>query len=207
MQYTIHALLSKPKGESFDIDHEAERVARSWAKARKIDRSAFKVVSWEWDIEHSDVWDRQLVITIDIPKSVLTRCRSISNDTYASPSRFETTKEGLNVASKTINEVFPKSKIKTILDDRKKMKRSQVIPERVICNPPVTVCFFADGTKSIARASEGTEYDPYVGVVVASLKKIWGDVLPEDRSANGEIKRLIKAHDSKVEIKDEESAE
>lgn len=72
------------------------------------------------------------------------------------------------------------------------MGRARLIPQTVRCYPPVTVCKWADGTITRARASEGTVYDPASGIAICVLKKLWGDVLPEDRSPNGEIGRLLR---------------
>lgn len=45
--------------------------------------------------------------------------------------------------------------------------------ERVVFNPPFTVVFFEDGSKSISRCHENDTFDPEVGVMVAVAKKIY----------------------------------
>lgn len=81
---------------------------------------------------------------------------------------------------------------RTALKEMDPVTISALFPESVKCHPPTTVCFWKDGTKTIAKTSEGTAYDPFTGMCVCIVKKIWGDVLPEDRSANGEINRFLK---------------
>lgn len=68
-----------------------------------------------------------------------------------------------------------------------------LIPDRVLCNPPATIAIWGDGTKTVAKASEGTPYDPFVGVAICVAKKLWEGHLPDGHSTNGEIKRLIRA--------------
>lgn len=76
-------------------------------------------------------------------------------------------------------------------EEHSMLNRNEVIPEKVICNPPMTIAFWADGTKTYAKTSEGTPYDPFAGISVCIVKKILPDVLDDGRSPNGEIGRLI----------------
>ena len=71
-------------------------------------------------------------------------------------------------------------------------KTSNVKPERVICNPPATIVFFDDGSKVVAKTSDGTEYDPYTGVAVCIAKRTLADLIERGKSPNGTINRLIK---------------
>lgn len=44
-------------------------------------------------------------------------------------------------------------------------------PEKVILNDPATVVFFKDGTKAVAKAKDGDEYDPLFGIMACALRK------------------------------------
>ena len=51
-------------------------------------------------------------------------------------------------------------------------------PEKVIFNPPTTICYFKDGTKEIIRMSQneilaGTNFDPEVGVAMAIVRHLY----------------------------------
>ena len=49
-----------------------------------------------------------------------------------------------------------------------------VTVKRIIFNDPATVVFWADGTKTIVKAREGDEFNPYYGFLAALAKKIYG---------------------------------
>ena len=46
--------------------------------------------------------------------------------------------------------------------------------ERVIYNEPATVVLFDDGTKTVAKATDGDEYDCNTGVAICLAKKLLG---------------------------------
>ena len=48
-------------------------------------------------------------------------------------------------------------------------------PKRVIFNPPATVVFWEDGTKTIAKCEPQETFDPEKGLMVALLKRIYGN--------------------------------
>lgn len=45
-------------------------------------------------------------------------------------------------------------------------------PSKVIINDPATVTFFDDGTKVVAKAAGGDEYDPLFGIMTCALRKV-----------------------------------
>ena len=45
----------------------------------------------------------------------------------------------------------------------------------VIFNPPATVVLWKDGTKTVVKAQEGCEFDPWVGLAMAFSKKLFGN--------------------------------
>lgn len=119
-------------------------------------------------------------------EEVLAGSRAIECQKAAIRSAMSPSEERALFQPATTTPGRPSSKMATIT-------RKMVVPERVYCSSPVTVAIWADGTKTMARVTEGTVYDPFVGVAVCVLKKVFGYVLPEGRSANGEVGRLLKA--------------
>lgn len=47
--------------------------------------------------------------------------------------------------------------------------------KNVIFNPPATIVFWADGTKTVVQAREGDEFDPEKGLAMAISKKALGN--------------------------------
>lgn len=48
-------------------------------------------------------------------------------------------------------------------------------PKQVIYNPPATIVFWKDGTKTIVKCSEGDIYNKYFGFCAALAKKLYGN--------------------------------
>lgn len=57
-------------------------------------------------------------------------------------------------------------------------------PRRIFFDPPATVVFWEDDTKTVVRCMEDDEFNPYYGFVCALGKKMFG--------TNNEIARMIK---------------
>ena len=49
---------------------------------------------------------------------------------------------------------------------------NRVKPKKVIINDPATVMFFNDGSKVVAKAGHGDEYDPLFGIMDCALRKV-----------------------------------
>ena len=51
-----------------------------------------------------------------------------------------------------------------------------VLPEikRIVFNPPATIVFWADGSKTVAKCMDGQKFEEYAGFAVACMKKIFG---------------------------------
>ena len=47
--------------------------------------------------------------------------------------------------------------------------------EDVIFNPPATIVFWADNTKTVVKCQEGDDFDPEKGLVMAIAKKVYGN--------------------------------
>lgn len=46
--------------------------------------------------------------------------------------------------------------------------------EYIIFNPPATIVFWSDGTKTVVKAMEGEKYEKYAGFAMACMKKMFG---------------------------------
>lgn len=58
--------------------------------------------------------------------------------------------------------------------------------KRIIFNDPATIIFWADGTKTVVKATEGDEFNPYYGFCCAVTKKMFGN--------NSKIKKILKKY-------------
>ena len=69
------------------------------------------------------------------------------------------------------------------------------IPEvkNMIFNPPATIVFWEDGSKTVVKCMPGTEFNPYYGFLAALGKKIFG--------TNSAINRLVDSYKDKEESK------
>lgn len=47
--------------------------------------------------------------------------------------------------------------------------------EDVIFNPPATVVFWSDGSKTVVKCGDGEEFDPEKGVAMAIVKRVFGN--------------------------------
>lgn len=47
-------------------------------------------------------------------------------------------------------------------------------PEKVIFNPPATIVFWSDGTKTVVKASNGDIFNEETGLAMALAKKVYG---------------------------------
>lgn len=59
--------------------------------------------------------------------------------------------------------------------------------ERIIFNPPATVVYWIDGTKTVVKAMEGEKYEKYAGFAMACMKKMFG--------STGAAKHIIAEYD------------
>lgn len=66
------------------------------------------------------------------------------------------------------------------------MKTSPKV-KRVIFNPPATIIFWTDNTKSVVQCQEGDVFDAEKGFVLAYMKKLLGN----DNTFNKEIHKWV----------------
>ena len=57
-------------------------------------------------------------------------------------------------------------------------------PVRIIFNPPATIVFWKDGTKTVVKCAEGEKFDPYTGFCYAFTERCLGSI--------SRIKKLCK---------------
>lgn len=57
-------------------------------------------------------------------------------------------------------------------------------PVRVIYNPPMTICYFCDGSKVTVKTMDGEEFTKEGGVQACIIKKLYGN--------HNEFKRVVE---------------
>lgn len=62
---------------------------------------------------------------------------------------------------------------KTVQDH--KHSYGHIAIKNVIFNPPATIVFWSDGTKSVVKAQNGEKFDPEKGLAMAIIKRIKGN--------------------------------
>lgn len=86
------------------------------------------------------------------------------------------------------------SALKKEIENRLNGKFNKVSVKNVIFNPPATIIFWEDKTKTVVKCQDGEPYDAEKGFVMAYLKKLLGN----DNTFNKEIKKWVK-YEPKVE--------
>lgn len=75
--------------------------------------------------------------------------------------------------------------------------------KKIIYNPPATIVFWEDGSKTVVKCSQYDEYDPYFGFLAALAKKVYGNPsrvrkivdkwAPEEEEPLNDIAKAFKA--------------
>lgn len=63
-------------------------------------------------------------------------------------------------------------------------KNNSMVPDQIIFNPPATIVFWKDGTKTVVKCAEGEKFDPYTGFCYAFTEHFLGSI--------SHIKKLCK---------------
>lgn len=75
-------------------------------------------------------------------------------------------------------------------DKKKEEKKPEIdkkyIPKQIVFNPPATVVFWEDGTKTVVKCEKHQEFNPYFGFVSALAKKIF--------VTNSEVNRVVRKY-------------
>lgn len=63
-------------------------------------------------------------------------------------------------------------------------KNNSMVPNQIIFNPPATIVFWKDGTKTVVKCAKGEKFDPYTGFCYAFTEHFLGSI--------SHIKKLCK---------------
>lgn len=63
-------------------------------------------------------------------------------------------------------------------------KNNSMVPNQIIFNPPATIVFWKDGSKTVVKCAEGEKFDPYTGFCYAFTEHFLGSI--------SHIKKLCK---------------
>lgn len=93
----------------------------------------------------------------------------------------------------------------------KKEETMKTVPtyavKKIIYNPPATIVFWEDGSKTVVKCSRYDGYDPYFGFLAALAKKVYGNPsrvrkivdkwAPEEEEPLNDAAKAFKATDDK----------
>lgn len=83
----------------------------------------------------------------------------------------------------TMNDTVKKYVMEDIMLTNDMFYRINLFPTKIIYNPPATIVFWTDGTKTVVKCSMDDEYNEYYGFLCALGKKMFG--------TNSRLKKLI----------------
>jgi len=66
--------------------------------------------------------------------------------------------------------------------------RIPILSKPPIFNPPATICYWTDGTKTVVKCQEGDTYSPEAGLALCYMKKVLGNT---SRDLNKELHKYI----------------
>lgn len=72
-------------------------------------------------------------------------------------------------------------------------------PDRIIFNPPATIVFWKDGTKTVVKCAEGEKFDPYTGFCYAFTEHFLGSISHIKKLCRKSSTGLPEASESIVE--------
>ena len=72
-------------------------------------------------------------------------------------------------------------------------------PDRIIFNPPATIVFWKDGTKTVVKCAEGEKFDPYTGFCYAFTERFLGSISHIKKLCQKSSTGLPEASESIVE--------
>lgn len=67
-------------------------------------------------------------------------------------------------------------------------KQTPTLSKPPIFNPPATICYWTDGTKTVVKCQEGDPYSPEAGLALCYMKKILGNT---SKDLNKELHKYI----------------
>lgn len=78
-------------------------------------------------------------------------------------------------------------------------KNNSMVPNQIIFNPPATIVFWKDGTKTVVKCSEGEKFDPYTGFCYAFTEHFLGSISRIKKLCQKSSTGLPEASESIVE--------
>lgn len=72
-------------------------------------------------------------------------------------------------------------------------------PDRIVFNPPATIVFWKDGTKTVVKCAEGEKFDPYTGFCYAFTEHFLGSISHIKKLCQKSSTGLPEASESIVE--------
>lgn len=96
--------------------------------------------------------------------------------TFEDPEYFD---RRIGLVIDTVNRYFTEN----VMRANEMFYRIGLIPTKIIYNPPATIVFWTDGTKTVVKCCEEDEYNEYYGFLCALGKKMFG--------TNSHLKKLI----------------
>ena len=71
-------------------------------------------------------------------------------------------------------QILENIRLKRMIDDLTKEDDIASIIDKVIFNPPATIVFWLDGTKTVVKCKEGEEFSDWAGIALNLAKKLYG---------------------------------
>lgn len=99
------------------------------------------------------------------------------------PKRTFKDPEYFNRNVELVNDTVKRYFMEDVMRTNKIFYRTGLIPTKIIYNPPATIVFWTDGTKTVVKCSAEDEYNEYYGFLCALGKKMFG--------TNSHLKKLI----------------
>ena len=74
-------------------------------------------------------------------------------------------------------QILENIRLKRMIDDLTKeddIPSAYFVIDKVIFNPPATIVFWKDGTKTVVKCKEGEEFSEWAGIALCLAKKLYG---------------------------------
>lgn len=78
-------------------------------------------------------------------------------------------------------------------------ENNSMVPNQIIFNPPATIVFWKDGTKTVVKCAEGEKFDPYTGFCYAFTEHFLGSISHIKKLCQKSSTGLPEASESIVE--------
>lgn len=121
-----------------------------------------------------------------------------SNYPMIKPKRILHDPEYFNRNVELVNDTVKRYFTEDVMRANEMFYRIGLNPTKIIFNPPATIVFWEDGTKTVVKCSAEDEFNEYYGFLAALGKKVYAN--------NSQIKNLIEKkaewHENKKNKKD-----